>query len=408
VKYFLQLIFIIIITGVKSFSQSGCTDNLATNYSPNATINDGSCIYAPTTQPFTLKVNTIYVGSNSGIEWIDGNIFTFGDGGNPNAFYKIDTITGDIIQSITVVNYGNQDWEDMTADTGFIYIGDFGNNFGTRTDLKILKIKKSQFITNSNAVVTVTAQAINFSYYDQSSLASNNNTNFDCESIISVGDSLYIFTKDRGDLKTRVYKLPKTPGTYTLSPYLNFNCNGKITGADYNPISKEVVLIGYMSSNMNSFIWYLNDFQGTNFFSGNKRRVELGNTNYAWQTEGIAFYNETSVHRIFISNEVNGKTAGIYYSDINKIVGVKVLQKQDVELKIYPNPTSDVFKIECTEVIKDLEILSVEGKIIYAKKIGKNNATINPRDFTDNSSCFILKTIFENHVSFKKLFLTTQ
>ena len=239
-------------------------------------------------------------------------------------------------------------------------------------------------------------------------MASNNNTNFDCESIISVGDSLYIFTKDRGDLKTRVYKLPKTPGTYTLSPYLNFNCNGKITGADYNPISKEVVLIGYMSSNMNSFIWYLNDFQGTNFFSGNKRRVELGNTNYAWQTEGIAFYNETSKHRIFISNELNGKTAGIYYSDINKIVGVKVLQKQDVELKIYPNPTSDVFKIECTEVIKDLEIISVEGKIIYAKKIGKNNATINPRDFTDNSSCFILKTIFENHVSFKKLFLTTQ
>ncbi len=388
-------------------AQSGCKDPAASNYSPSAVTNDGSCTYTPALQLFNLKVNTIGVGSNSGIEWINGDIYTFGDGGDPNAFYKIDTITGSILQSITVTNYGNQDWEDITADTGFVYIGDFGNNTGTRTDLRILKIKKSQFIGNTGAAVSVTAQAINFSYSDQTNFSSNNNTNYDCESIISVDDSLYIFTKDRGDLKTRVYKLPKTPGTYPVSPYLNFNCNGKITGADYNPISKEIVMIGYMSSNMNSFIWYLNDFPSKNFFAGNKRRVELGNSNYAWQTEGIAFYKETSTTRIFISNEVNGLTAGIWSSDKSKIVNVKDLQSETDKLKVYPNPVFDSFKIESGEVINKIEILTADGRSIFAKKIGQTNATVNLREIIKTNGCYILKIEINGYISFKKIFLTS-
>jgi hypothetical protein len=404
-KYFFLFIILTCVTSFRSFSQTGCTDPAASNYSATATINDGSCTYTPTTQPFNLMVNTINVGSNSGIEWMNGSVYTFGDSGNPPAFYKIDTTTGNISQNISVTNFGNQDWEDITADTGFVYIGDFGNNNGNRTDLKILKISKSQFINNPSSVVSVTAQAINFSYSDQTSFASNSNTNFDCEAMISIRDSLYIFTKDRGDLMTRVYKLSKTPGTYNVNPFLNFNTNGKITGADYNPINNEVILIGYKSGNLNSFIWYLSDFQGINFFSGNKRRVELGNASYAWQTEGIAFYNETSTHRIFISCEVNGITAGIYYSDINKIVGIKELPKKNNEIKIYPNPGFGIFKIECTEVISEIEILSMDGKIIYSKKIEQNNTTINSEEFTNSAGCYLLKANIDGCMFCKKLFV---
>ena len=298
-------------------AQSGCTDPQATNYNSSAKINDGSCEYQLTTLATTLKVNIPTVSENSGIEWVNGSLYAFGDSGNPPTIFKLDTITGGIKQSIKVTNYENTDWEDITADADYIYIGDFGNNDGLRKDLRVLKIPKSQFINDTNSTISVTAQVINFSYTDQVSFEKDKNTNFDCEAFISCGDSLYLFTKNRGDFKTRVYSLPKISGTYKVSPYANYNVNGKITGADYNPITKEVILVGYMNGSKNSFVWYLNNFQGTNFFSGNNRRFEIGNTNIAWQTEGIAFKDDTKSGKIYISNETKETPAGVYMADIS-------------------------------------------------------------------------------------------
>jgi hypothetical protein len=298
-------------------AQSGCTDPQATNYNVSATINDGSCIYPITALATTLKVNIPAVSENSGIEWVNGNLYTFGDSGNPPNIFEIDTVTGNIKQTIKVTNYENTDWEDMTADADYIYVGDFGNNDGLRKDLRVLKIAKSQFINDTNTNVSVTAEAINFSYADQTSFEKDKNTNFDCEAFLTLGDSLYLFTKDRGDFKTRIYRLPKVPGTYKVDSYTNYNVNGKITGADYNPTTKEVVLIGYMNGSKNSFVWYLNNFRGADFFSGNKHRLEIGNSTTTWQTEGIAFYNETKIGRICISNEAKVTPAGIYVADIS-------------------------------------------------------------------------------------------
>src|SRR4051812_45510552 len=80
---------------------------------------------------------------SSGLCYTDGQLWSFGDSGNPDAIYKIDTTTGAILQTVTIANYPNTDWEDITADALYIYIGDFGNNSGDRTDLKILRVKKS-------------------------------------------------------------------------------------------------------------------------------------------------------------------------------------------------------------------------------------------------------------------------
>ena len=43
-------------------------------------------------------------------------------------------------------------------------------------------------------------------------------TDFDCEAVIIIGDFLYLFSKDGIDLRTRRYKIPDKPGTYTVSP----------------------------------------------------------------------------------------------------------------------------------------------------------------------------------------------
>jgi len=355
------LIFFLILSGFKAtLAQSGCTDPQASNYSSTATINDGSCIYPVSHQPFQLKVNTPLIGSNSGIEWINGSIYSFEDSGNSPSLYKVDTITGGVQQTIYVTNFPNIDWEDITADSAYVYIGDFGNNNGNRSDLRILKVAKSAFVNNPAALVSVTAQAISFKYADQTSLASNSSTNFDCEAMLNVNDSLYIFSKDRGDLKTRVYKLPKTPGNYTVSPFTNYDVKGKITGADYNPINNEVVLIGYMGGNLSSFLWYLSDFRSVSFFSGNKRRVELGNSNYAWQTEGVCFYNETSTSRIFISCEVNGVPAGIYVSDVSRISdGIKTNSQLKTGLNYLPDNSINV---TCSSEIRSVTVYDALGR----------------------------------------------
>ena len=232
----------------------------------------------------------------------DGFIYTFNDSGNPSAFYKVNPLNGELIQSISVSNYDNKDWEDITADHDYIYIGDFGNNNGTRTDLKILKISKAQFINNPSSAISVKAESIQFSYSEQTKFISTSTHNFDCESIISKGDSLYIFTKDRGDNNTNVYKLPKSPGQYSISKIASYVVNGLITGSDYNVQTNELVLIGYTSGDRNSFIYLFSNFKNDAFFTGDVAKKVIGNEKNDWKTEGIAF-GSTDGKNIFLSCE---------------------------------------------------------------------------------------------------------
>ena len=142
----------------------------------------------------------------------------------------------------------------------------------------------------------------------------NNLNNFDCESILSIGDSLYIFSKDRGDNLTRVYRLSKVPGIYRISPYTSYNVQGRICGASFNADINELVLIGYLAGTTHSFIWMMNDFNGTDFFSGRKRRIEIGDNLLHWKTEGIAFENN---NRIFISCETSvSQKAGLFICEV--------------------------------------------------------------------------------------------
>jgi hypothetical protein len=94
-------------------------------------MNDGSCIYAPkSVRPKTIVHHLPdSVMETSGLIWWRGSYWTHNDSEGGNMVYRLDSLTGSIIQKIEVTNAGNFDWEDIDHDVDYIYIGDFGNNW---------------------------------------------------------------------------------------------------------------------------------------------------------------------------------------------------------------------------------------------------------------------------------------
>jgi hypothetical protein len=296
------LLFTLCFLSSKLFSQQGCTDPKADNYNSLAVSNDGSCTYPATTVALTSPVDLpATINETSGLVNTGGDLWTFNDSGNPNIIYKIDPANGHILQTVTVSNATNTDWEAITADADYLYIGDFGNNAsGNRTNLTVWRITKADITAGS--AVSVTASAINFSYQDQviSGPVAANTTNYDCEAFLVKDGVLHLFTKEWTSGHTRHYTLSATPGTYSITAVEDYNVTGLITDAGISS-TNQIVLIGYTQSFEDLFMYLLYDYAGNNFFSGNKRRLNLGKSispldpaQEKGQIEGVSFTGNAS------------------------------------------------------------------------------------------------------------------
>ena len=144
----------------------------------------------------------------------DSTLIAHNDGGNDPKIYVLN-LDGSIRHKVSVTNADNTDWEDITLDEkGNLYLGDFGNNNNTRTDLKILKVSLKKVLDNED----VEAKFIEFSYPEQKDFPPKlSEKYFDCEAMSFYNDSLYLFTKCRTepfDGKCFVYTLPVKPGVH--------------------------------------------------------------------------------------------------------------------------------------------------------------------------------------------------
>ncbi|AWG21763.1 hypothetical protein FFWV33_09520 [Flavobacterium faecale] len=287
------LIFLVFYTC--TWSQiSGCTDPLSKNFNAKATINDGSCQYRKTkTKPeFSIQLSDSLV-ENSTLFYYDSLLWTANDDADPT-LYGLNT-SGKIEKKITIAGLKNKEWEEISQDDDYLYLGDFGNNSsGNRTDLRLLRLSKKELYSNNIKIDTIA-----FSYENQSdfSIQQANTTHFDCEAFIVLKDSIYLFTKQYDDKQTSVYVVPKKPGTYPAKLQKTFDVDGLITGATYDKNFKTVVLCGY-SKLLQPFIYLLSDFQDTAFFSGNKRKIKVKLPFH--QIEGVATPNGLDY---YISNE---------------------------------------------------------------------------------------------------------
>lgn len=287
-------VYIALISMVFQFSalqaqHKGCTDPRAVNFDLFAHQNDGSCRYRRVvlTPEFAFELPQ-EVRETSGLVFYNNRLWTHNDSGHLPVLYALDTASAEILQRVTISNAVNRDWEEITADDTYLYIGDFGNNRGTREDLVIYRIRLDALPESGDA--TIEAEIIAFSYPDQTGFYASREHNFDCEAFIAVNDSLYLFSKNRGDQQTKLYRLPAIPGEYVAEWLDTFNSRGLITGSAYHAEANEIVLIGYVNQVWTPFVWTLWDFNGNDFFSGNKRRIDFVNL-VTTQTEGICYVN---------------------------------------------------------------------------------------------------------------------
>lgn len=320
------------------------------------------------------------ISETSGLIYLNGKLITHNDSGSEPYLYEIDSLSGEVSRSVFIENATNVDWEDLCSDDTYIYIADFGNNSGTRTDLKVYRLLISDYLNTPNDTVSV--DTINFSYLDQTSFTSSTfSTNFDAEAILSYNDNLFVFTKNWGDKWTNIYALPKTPGTYSIEKVDSLNVQGFITGATYNESLNTILLSGYTFTY--PFIFELRDFTSTDFSNGTIDRYQVPiHSGSSIQIEGITYFQN---NQYYITSEINsGGNASLYRLEATNQSTATINTIEPITASIYPNPTNGnihISSVSNSEV--EITILTLTGKTVYSQFSLKNEIDIDLSSFKE-------------------------
>jgi len=340
--------------------------------------------------------------------YFNNKLITHNDSGDTANLYEIDTISGAISRTVTIANATNIDWEDITQDNDYIYIGDIGNNNGNRTNLKIYRISKSDYLNNTS----INAEIINFSYEDQTDFSSQlNNTNFDAEAISVRNNNIVIFTKNWVNEMVNVYVIPKTIGTHIAVNKGAFNVNGLVTGSSFNELDDSFILCGYDSS-LSPFLVYVSDFSGNNFFNGNIVKTIISSEIGQSQIEGV-------------TNILNGKYFLSRENFQTTIAGFPIILAPKLyrfdntsftlsindefinnQLTIYPNPVYEKLTIKLSSnlaKITSVEVFDTTGKQLMFRT--HLNDSINLRNLR-NGLYFLKIKLEDNTLFFKKILKT--
>lgn len=225
------------------------------------------------------------VEETSGLIWFRGSWWTHNDSGGKPEIYRLSKNGKRIIQTVSLEGVENDDWEDLATDGTSLYIGDFGNNKGRRTNLAIYKVDWKNIPEAGD--VRVKPLVIRFKWADQTDFNPKAyHHNFDCEALFCAKGRLWLFTKNWGNLNSRLYSLPTVPGQYSISPLYEFDARLRVTGADYEATSQTLALIGYID--FVPSVWLMPEFDPDKPAEGGRLRIDM--TSMAGtQAEGICF-----------------------------------------------------------------------------------------------------------------------
>ena len=219
----------------------------------------------------------------SGLEIINKQLVTINDSGNDPVLFYINE-SGNILDERKLNCCKNNDWESLAADSDYIYIADFGNNYDTRKNLSIIKIPIDKS-SNENPEI------INFLYPEQKKFKRiYRRSEYDAEALISFGDILLIFTKNKRKKITEIYSLPKYGGNFKAQKIGSLNTESIVTGADYDKKTNTLVLTSTINFD-EYYILVVNDFSLNNKdHKINMYEIPIGKT----QVEAIKIIDENT------------------------------------------------------------------------------------------------------------------
>ena len=225
---------------------------------------------------------------NSGLSFRNGKLYTINDGGNSSEIFEIEKSSGNVLKTIKT-GLKNIDWEAIASDSLYFYTGDFGNNAGTRKDLKIYKIPYD----NNYA-----AQEIPFFYPEQQDFSRKIiNNDFDAEAMIVLNGKIHVFTKEWVSKSTTHYVVnPELADNQAAEKTETFRIGFVVTDAAY--FDGKLFLIGY-TKNTEVFLSVFNESEPGVFFSQLPKKYYLGSSLSISQIEGI----EVDENGVYISGE---------------------------------------------------------------------------------------------------------
>jgi len=310
-------------------------------------------------------LNSFGLSETSGLMRLNESIYVHNDSGGETALYSIDTISGNVNESTFLNMSTNVDWEDITRDDDFTYVGDFGNNLGNRTNLVIYKLSNLEL-----SQVSGVPDVIEFSYPEQINFDEQLfTTNFDAEALVSWGDELLLFTKNWGNQKTNVYSIPKTPGSHEALLLAEIDVEGFITGGCYDPLADYIILTGYTILEPFVFIIPQGDLSGESM------------TRISFEVEGgfqIEAIEQLAANKFILTREgENQNVPRIFYAEVDwsdylddKVKGFK---------NAYPNPSSDYVHMGIP--IARWTLYSEEGEMLMKGK----SQEINVKDLSSGN-----------------------
>jgi len=255
-------------------------------------------ISAQKTKKLKLKKYKIAILSDSlressGLTNIDGRLFSFNDSGNTSEIFEIKPGNSNIKKTFQT-GLKNIDWEAMTNDGEDFYIGEFGNNLGTRKDLKVYQIP-----FKNDSIVTDSIKAIPFFYPEQIDFTPKNiNNNFDAEAIIFLNGNIHLFTKEWITNTVSHYVIDKSLTENQPAQKLeSFETGFVVTDASF--FENKLYVVGYTKKASVYLMIFEKDNSGNLFFNKPPKKFSLGRAFKIGQIEGIT----ATEKGIYISGE---------------------------------------------------------------------------------------------------------
>ncbi len=255
-----------------------------------------------------------FINESSGLQFFNNTLWTHNDSSNEPVLFEIDASNIIFIRPVVVEGAENIDWEDLALDAENLYIGDFGNNFGNRKDLKVYRISRTDLSKDTISNFGL----IEFSFSDQQQFDYDLRMHdFDCEAMIAFNDELMLFSKNHINGKCRLYSLPKNAGTFEAVLLDSFDTMGTITGAAIDSGNALLALSGYtydeIADDYLPFIWLFSNFSSNQIFHGDSKKINLA---ISEKVEGITSIEDG---QFLISSESrSGNPGKVYLFDAKK------------------------------------------------------------------------------------------